>query len=258
MTTALRHTWYMTQRHLRALFRQPIWIAITLVQPIIWILLYGQLFRRITELPGFGGGSYVDYLTPGIVVMTALFSGGWAGIALIEDVDRGVMDRFLVTPASRGAIIAGRLAQLAIVAVIQSAILLTIGVILGASYSANPFGLLVLVVSAILLGAAFGSLSNAMSIVVRKEETVIAAVNFVILPLTFLSTVFMAQDLVPGWIRAVSLFNPVNWAVEAGRQAVSTDPDWALIGTRVGLLAAFAVACAWLATKAFRAYQRSV
>ncbi|HZD16775.1 MAG TPA: ABC transporter permease [Actinomycetota bacterium] len=258
MTTALRHTWFMTQRHLRALFRQPIWIAITLVQPIIWILLYGQLFRRITELPGFGAGSYVDYLTPGIVVMTALFSGGWSGIALIEDVDRGVMDRFLVTPARRGAIIAGRLVQLGIVAVIQSAILLTIGLLLGASYSDNPLGLLVLVMSAVLLGAAFASLSNAMSIVVRKEETVIAAVNFIILPLTFLSTVFMAKELVPSWIRAVSLFNPVNWAVEAGRQAVSPTPDWALVATRVGLLAAFAAGCAWLATRAFRAYQRSV
>ncbi|HEY6678279.1 MAG TPA: ABC transporter permease, partial [Actinomycetota bacterium] len=64
MTAALRHTWYMTVRHLRALFRQPAWVALTLIQPIIWILLYGQLFKRIVQIPGFGAGSYIDFLTP--------------------------------------------------------------------------------------------------------------------------------------------------------------------------------------------------
>ncbi len=258
MTTALRHTWYMTQRHLRALFRQPVWIAITLVQPIIWILLYGALFKRIVDIPGFGSDNYIDFLTPGIVLMTSLFSGGWAGMALIEDIHRGVTDRFLVTPVSRGALIAGRLVQLGITAVIQSAILLTIGVLLGASYSANPGGLFILVFCGVLLGAAFGALSTAMAVVVRKEETVIAAVNFVILPLTFLSAVFITLSLAPGWIRTAARFNPVNWAVEAGRGALDTSPDWGLVFARVGLLMAFALVCAWLATRAFRAYQRSV
>lgn len=258
MTTALRHTWYMTQRHLRALFRQPVWIAITLVQPIIWILLYGALFKRIVDIPGFGSDNYIDFLTPGIVLMTSLFSGGWTGMALIEDIHRGVTDRFLVTPVSRGALIAGRLVQLGITAVIQSAILLTIGVLLGASYSANPGGLFILVFCGVLLGAAFGALSTAMAVVVRKEETVIAAVNFVILPLTFLSGVFITLSLAPGWIRTAARFNPVNWAVEAGRGALDTSPDWGLVITRVGMLMAFALVCAWLATRAFRAYQRSV
>jgi len=257
MTTALRHTWYMTQRHLRALFRQPVWIAITLVQPIIWILLYGALFKRIVDIPGFASDNYIAFLTPGIVLMTSLFSGGWTGMALIEDIDRGVTDRFLVTPVSRGALIAGRLVQLGIIAVIQSAILLSIGLLLGASYS-NPGGLFVLVFCSVLLGAAFGALSTAMAVVVRKEETVIAAVNFVILPLTFLSGVFITLSLAPGWIRTTARFNPVNWAVEAGRGALASGPDWALVLTRIGLLTAFALVCAWLATRAFGAYQRSV
>lgn len=257
MTTALRHTWYMSQRQMRALFRQPVWIALTLVQPIIWILLYGQLFRRITDLPGFGTTEYLTYLAPGIVVMTALFSGGWNGFGLIEDINRGVMDRFLVTPATRSAIIVGRIVQLSIIAVIQSAILLGIGALLGADYS-SVTGILVLVLAAILLGAAFGGLSNAMSLLVRKEETLIAAVNFVVLPLTFVSTLFLARALIPGWIKGVAAFNPVDWAVVAGRESVSSSPDWALIGTKMGLLAALALLCGWLATRAFGAYQRSV
>ena len=239
------------------LFRQPVWIAITLVQPIIWILLYGALFKRIVDIPGFGSDNYIDFLTPGIVLMTALFSGGWTGMGLIEDMKAGVTDRFLVTPVSRGALIAGRLLMLGIIAVIQSAILLSIGMLLGASYRENPAGLLLLVVCSVLLGASFGALSTAMAVVVRKEETVIAAVNFIILPLTFLSGVFITLSLAPGWIRTAARFNPVNWAVEAGRGALSSSPDWGVVLARLGLLAAFALVCGWLATRAFRAYHRS-
>jgi ABC-2 type transport system permease protein len=257
MTAALRHTWYMTVRHLRALFRQPAWVALTLIQPIIWILLYGQLFKQIVQIPGFGAGSYIDFLTPGIVVMTVLFSGGWAGMGLIWDLDNGVIDRFLVTPVSRGALIGGRLVQLGLVAVIQSAILVSLGLVLGARYP-ELFGLVVLVACSVLLGAAFASLSTGLAAVVRKEETVIAAVNFVILPLTFLSSVFMAQNLVPGWIRSVARFNPVNWAVVAGREALTATPNWGIVFARAGYLLVFATVCAWLATRAFRAYQRSV
>lgn len=258
MTTAIRHTWYMSQRQMLMLFRQPVWIAITLIQPIIWILLYGQAFKNITELGGFGTLNYLTYLTPGVVVMTALFSGGWNGFSVIEDINHGVMDRFLVTPASRGAIIFGRMVQLAIIAAIQSAILLLIGFLTGADYS-TIFGVMILIVAGILLGSIFGALSNAMSVVVRKEETVIAAVNFIILPLTFLSTVFLPQEqLGASWIRTFARFNPVNWAVEAGRRAVFPGADWGFILGRLGLLALLAVACSLLATRAFRAYQRSV
>lgn len=257
MTAAIRHTWYMTVRHLRALFRQPVWIMITLVQPIIWILLYGALFKNITLLPGFPSDNYIVFLAPGVVVMTALFSGGWNGMALIEDIDRGVVDRFLVTPVRRGALISGRLVQLGLVAVIQSLILIAIALMQGARWDGGVVGLGVLIGCSILLGAAFGALSNAMAVIVRKEETVIAAVNFVILPLTFLSTVFMASQQIPRWILTVAKFNPVDWAVAAGRSALLPGPDWGLIALRVGYLLAFALICAWLATRAFRAYQRS-
>ena len=71
MTTPLRHSWYLTLRHLRALPRQPWYVAITLVQPIIWLLLFGALFKRVVEIPGFGAASYIAFLTPGVVVMTA-------------------------------------------------------------------------------------------------------------------------------------------------------------------------------------------
>jgi ABC-2 type transport system permease protein len=109
-----------------------------------------------------------------------------------------------------------------------------------------------------LLGAAFASLSNGLAVLARQRETLIGAVSLVLLPLTFLSTALMQQSLVPGWIRTVARFNPVNWAVEAGRSAAMERIDWGLVATRIGLLVALVLACGAFATRAVATYQRSL
>jgi ABC-2 type transport system permease protein len=255
--TLLRQSFLMMVRLLRHLLRQPWYIALTLIQPIIWLVLYGQLFKRVVELPGFRSASYIDFLTPGVVVMSALFASGWTGMGVINDLDRGVMDRFLISPVRRPAIILGRLMNLSFITMIQSLILFSLGACLGARYPGGLAGLLILLISAILLGMPFGALSIAMALTVRKEESVIGAVNFILLPLTFTSPVFMANSLMPHWMRAVARFNPVNWSVEAGRGALQANYDAVAIVARLGYLAAFAVVSAWIATRAFRSYQRS-
>lgn len=255
--TLLLQSWWIMLRLLRQLLRQPWWVALTLIQPIIWLVLYGQLFKRVVELPGFHSSSYIDFLTPGVVVMSALFSSGWTGMGVINDLDRGVMDRFLISPVRRPAIILGRLMNLSFTTMIQSLILFSLGAIMGARYHGGIGGLFVLLVSAILLGIPFGALSIAMGLTLRKEESVIGAVNFVLLPLTFTSPVFMANALMPDWMQMVARFNPVNWSIEAGRGALQGDGDALVILTRLGYLAAFAIVSAWIATRAFRSYQRS-
>ena len=129
---------------------------------------------------------------------------------------------------------------------------------MGARFPGGLAGLGVLVGCSALLGASLGALSNGMALLARKEETGIAASNFVLLPLTFLSSAFMQRDLIPGWIQQVSRYNPVEWTAQAGREALTATPDWGLVLSRAGLLAALAAACTWLATRAFHAYQRSI
>ena len=146
--TAVAQSVYMTQRHARVLVRQPWFLAITLIQPVIWLLLFGALFQSVTEIPGFGsGGSYLDYLVPGVVVMTALFSSGWSGMGIIEDMDRGLMDRFLVSPMHRSSLIAGRVAYEAISLVLQALIIGGLAVLLGARFDGGPLGFAVLVLA---------------------------------------------------------------------------------------------------------------
>ena len=259
MMTALAQTWFLTVRLFRQLMRQPWWIAISLAQPIIWLVLYGQLFQRVVDIPGFGPMSYITFLAPGIVIMSALYGAGWSGMGVIDELDRGVIDRFLVAPTSRGAIIGGRLLNGAISTTVQSFMLLVLGLLLGARYPGGFAGVLVLALSAVLLGLPIGALSTALAITLRRRESVIGASNFLLLPMTFLSPVFMASTLMPGWIRSVSRYSPVTWSVEAARFAlVDAHPDWERIGLRLGCLAIFGVLSWILAVRAFGSYQRSV
>lgn len=252
------HSWFMAVRDLRNLSRQPWFVALTLIQPIIWLLLFGQLFRKIVEIPGFGATNYIAFLTPGVVAMNALFGGGWSGMSVVNDLDRGVMDRFLVSPVSRTAIIVGRMIQIGVVTIIQATILIVLGFILGAGWANAVPGLVVLMAAAVLLSVTFAAFSNAIGLLARQEESVIGATQFVLLPLTFLSSVFLAQNLMPDWMQKIAAFNPLNWVVEAARHALRTNPDWAFILARLGWLAALTVVAAWLATRAFRTYQRSI
>ncbi|HSI80677.1 MAG TPA: ABC transporter permease [Solirubrobacterales bacterium] len=254
----LRHSQHFAVRDLLALVRQPVWIGVTLVQPVIWLLLFGALFESVAELPGFPTDDYIQFIAPGVVMFTAFFSAGWSGMAIIEEIDRGILDRFLVSPMQRLALIAGRLLQGTVTILIQSLIIVVLALVVGAEFENGIGGIGVLFGLAALIGAGFGALSNALALVIRKEESLIGAVSFLQLPLAFLSTTFMVEDLMPGWMQTVSDFNPLNWAVESGRAAVSASPDWGEIAGYAGLLAGFLVLGSWLAVSAFRAYQKSV
>jgi ABC-2 type transport system permease protein len=256
--TPLRQTWQVSLRYLRVIARQPAFLFIALVQPVIWLLLFGALFKAVTEIPGFDGGSYINFLTPGVVVMLAVSSAGWTGMGFIEDINSGVMDRMLAAPVWRGALNLGSVVQSVIQITIQTLLIVLLSLALGADYANGVGGVLVLILVAALLGAAFASMSNALGLVTRQRESLIGAVTLVLLPLTFLSSALMQDDLAPGWIGTVAKFNPVNWAVEAGRSAAIDDFDWSLVLGRLGLLTTLVVIAAWLATRAFGAYQKSL
>jgi ABC-2 type transport system permease protein len=258
MTTLAPHSGYLTQRLLTSTLRQPVFVVITLIQPMIWLLLFGQLFKRVVELPGFATGSYIDFLTPGVVIMTVLFSSGWAGMAFIDDMDRGVMDRMLSSPVSRGAMMLGSVLNQAVTIIVQSVVVVLVGLALGAEYAGGILGILVTFLAAVLLGAAFASLSNGMALLVRTQESLIGFSTMLTLPLSFLSSAMMAREAAPDWIQTVSSFNPVDWAVVAARQALSADPDWSAVLGRLGGLFAVAVVTGFIATRAFRSYQRSL
>jgi len=255
---SVRHAGLMMVRDTRAMLRQPWFVAITLIQPLIWLLLYGALFKKIVELPGFGSGSYIEYLAPGVVVMTAIFSAGWVGMSNVEEIERGTMDRLLASPVNRGALIVGRVGYAAVSVVIQAVVIIGLAFLMGAHFHNGLGGVVGLVLLAALVGSAFAALSCGLGLVAHQRETLIGINTMIMLPLVFLSSAFMQKKLMPDWMQHVADFNPVNWAIEAGRSIAMQSPDWTLVWSRTTMLAALLVVSAFLATSAFRTYQRSI
>lgn len=259
MTALLSHSALLTQRSLRTLIRQPAFLVITLIQPVIWLLLFGQLFKSVVDIPGFNGGSgsYLEFLTPGVVAMTALFSAAWAGTVYIEDMQLGVMDRMLASPVRRGAMMNGTLAYQSITCIVQTAIIVLISYAAGARFASPLSGIVLTFVVAVLLTVIFAAMSNAVALLVRQQEALIGISQMLSLPLTFLSSAVMDPRLAPSWIQTASLYNPLDWAVIVSRQALSASPDWGAALPRLGALTALALIMGWLATRAFQTYQRS-
>jgi ABC-2 type transport system permease protein len=258
LVNMLANTWWMTHRRLTALVRQAGVLVITLVQPVIWLFLFGALFRRVVELPGFGGGSYLDYLVPGVVIMSAVSSNMWAGMGTIDEIERGTLNRFLVAPIGRSAIVNANVIEQAVSTTVQSVIIIALGRLGGARYAGGFGGLVVLVVASVLIGIVFSALSNVMGLLVRQRETIIGLSVFLLLPLTFLSSAFMAKPLMPAWMRHVAAGNPVSWSLDAGRTALAAHPDWSLVVSRGGWLVLLAAGIVGLSTLSFRSYQKSL
>jgi len=257
--TMIAQSSYLAGRHLRFFVRQPWFVVMSLIQPVIWLLLFGALFRNVIEIPGFSSSaSYLDYLVPGVLVMTALFSCGWSGMSIIEDLDRSIMDRMLATPIHRSAIIVGLNVYELVAFGIQAAIIGGLAVVLGAHFPGGMLGFAVLVLCAMLVGAIVAAFSDAMALVLRQRESVIGINTLLTLPLTFLSGAFMPLKLAPDWISTVATFNPVNWAVAAGREALAASPDWDFVLVRIAVLVGLTILSAAFATRTFRSYQRSI
>jgi ABC-2 type transport system permease protein len=253
----IAQSWQVFLRNSRVLLRQPAYLLTTLIQPIIWLLLFGALFKVVAHVPGFSG-SYIDLLTPGVVVMLAVFSAGWSGMAFVEDINDGVLERLLVTSVRRGALNIGSVVYNAFTVVLQTIVIVLLALLVGADFRGGLLGVVAMLVIAALLAAIFACLSNAVGLSARQRESVIGAVTLVQLPLTFLSSSLMQADLLPHWIRVVAEFNPVNWAVVAARAAAMQRGDWGVVATRSGLLLALLALAGLIAQRTLRAYGRSL
>ncbi len=252
-------TWYLTGRRLRALGRQPFVLGMGVIQPVIWLFLFGELFHKVIDIPGFGyQGSYLAYLIPGIVAMNAMSGNMWAGMSTIEEIDRGTLNRFLVTPASRLAIMNASVAEQAVSTVVQTLIIVLLGLAGGASYPGGAAGIAVLTAASVLVGVFWGALSNMAGMLTRSREAIIGVYTLFMLPLMFLSSAFMQPSFLPGWMQGIASRNPLNWEVQIGRDAIAASTDWSAIAVRAGGLLALAVIAVAISVTTFRNYAKNV
>jgi ABC-2 type transport system permease protein len=210
--------------------RNPYVTFTSLVQPVIFFVLMAEVLGAIAgsvlTQSVSGDISYVTYLTPAILVQSALSAAAVSGIGLVDDMETGMFDKTLISPMSRSAMFTGKALSEVVRITVQTMIILGLGYLFlvlksGASVTqylqTGLFGVLGILVVIVVFGGVFMAYSNIVALLTRDREATILIANLLTFPLLFVSSAFLPLDVLPGWIRAVAVVNPVTYGVDAIR-----------------------------------------
>ena len=248
--TFFRDTWIIFTRAMRLSLRQPMWVLIGLLQPILYLTLFGPMLQRIAATSGFQGDAWQVFV-PGLLVQLGIFGGLFVGFGIIAEWRSGVIDRQLVTPAARGAIICGRTLRDVVVITVQAIVLCGCAYFMGLRVPPGAF--LIGLVLVALLGAAFSFISNAIGIATKSEDALAPMVNTLALPILLLSGILLPMNIAPQWLRVVSDFNPFKHIVEALRAVYRGDFSDPIVWIGTVLAVILVVLGAWLGSRTLAA-----
>lgn len=250
----LRDTRLIFVRDMKLALRSPTWLLIGIMQPLLYLFLFGPLMVSVVDhTPGFPPGGAWEVLTPALIVQTALFSGAFAGVGLLTEYRVGVVDRFRGTPASRAALLFGKVLAQAVQATAQS-VLIVLVTLLVFDLDASLTGLLLSLAIAAVLAITLSSGSYALAMVLKSEAAFPALMNAVLLPLLLLSGVLLpvSEQLAPGWLYNLARINPLTHVVDAERAAFRGDMGATGLLTGSLVLLAMAVLALLWGTRTFR------
>jgi len=221
--TFLGDVWVNYKRWNLKAVRNPFVLVVSLVQPVIFLVLFTQVFGGVVEgtLRGPAGGlNYETYLAPAIAIQVAIAAAVTSGIGLVNDIENGMFEKVLVSPMNRTAVFLGKtLAEVTRIAA-QIGIILVLSVALGAEIATGLPGALGIVAVGVLFSLSFAAFSNTLAVVTRDQESTIIGANLLQFPLLFLSSAFIPLERLPGWIQGFATVNPVTYGVDAARAIV--------------------------------------
>jgi ABC transporter DrrB family efflux protein len=247
---AVSDTLTITQRNLLVWMRVPAYIVFTIIQPVIFVLLFRYVFGG--AIPVDVPGGYVNFLIPGIIAQTAAFATFGTAIALAVELQKGVIDRLRSMPMARSAVLAGRLTADTIRMTVTILIVLGVGYAVGFRFQ-NGFGPAVgMVVLSIVFGMAICCIAAFTGLAIGDEESVQAFGLIWLFPLTFLSSAFVPIDTMPGWLQAFANNQPVTYVVDTMRALALGGPVAANLWKSIAWLAAIFIVFAPLAVRAYR------
>ena len=200
--------------------RNPFVLVVSLVQPIIFLVLFTQVFGQVATgavNQGAADISYETYLVPAICMQVALAAAATSGVGLVNDIENGMFEKVLVSPMNRTAVFLGKTAAEVVRIAAQILIIIGLGVLLGAEVETGVVGALGIVGVGILFSFWFIALSNTLAVITKDQESTIIGANLLQFPLLFVSTAFLPLAVLPGWIQIVARFNPVTYGVDAAR-----------------------------------------
>lgn len=239
-------TYHLFAKYMTITWRQPLWTLFGLAQPLIWLLIFSDLFSAMAQLQGWPTQNYATFFLPGVMVMTVLFGSAWAGVSLLREINFGTVDKMMVTPIHRGSVLFSRVLHSAATVMIQCLVLLAVAFVVDVKLNMNVLALAAGLLAVWTLGIGFAALSNGIAIVLRREEPLVVVGNFLTLPLMFFSSAMMPVKYMPEWIQVCAVVNPINYAVDAARTMFVGKVDWMIYGKGFVIVLLFAVAAfAW-------------
>jgi ABC-2 type transport system permease protein len=239
----LRDAMITFRYQMRLLLREPVWIVIVMIQPLLYLALYAPLLDSIANRPGFPPGNAWSVFVPGLLIQLGIFGSMFVGFGIIAEIRYGTVERMRVTPASRLGLLLGRVLRDTIVLLIQAALLTLIAVAFGLRVPLA--GALITVGIVGLLGVSLASLSYAAGLWLKSEDALAPLLNMVSVPVLLLSGILLPMTLAPRWLQRLASLNPFSHIVDAARAAfVDHLHDSSLI---VGLICAGVLAIVGLA-----------
>lgn len=211
----MRETGLIFWSQLRANLRNPVWVLIGLSQPVLYLVLFGPLVKGIAPALRSDSDPW-ELLTPALVIQTGLFGAIYVGFGIVAELRAGVVERQRVTPASRGALLTGRVLKDMVVLVVQALVL--VGVAMAAfGVRPDPLGLVLSVLLIAVMAAGLAAASYALGLWAKSEDVLASVLNSLAVPLMLLSGILLPLSVGPGWLRTIGKVNPFSHTVDAAR-----------------------------------------
>ena len=253
----IRDTLVVFRRELRLSLRNPAWMVIVLVQPVLYLALFGPLLTKLPASTFAGSGSAGSagsaeayrFFVPGLLIQLGLFGSTFVGFAIISDWRGGVIERFRVTPVSRLAVMSGRVLRDTLVLVLQAVILVLAGLAFG--LRAPVIAVLISLGFIVFVAVGLASVSYATALTVKSEDAFAPMLNSVIVPLVLLSGIMLPLTLAPGWLQGVARISPFRYIIDAMREAFAGHYVNTIMLEGVLVAAGLAVLCLVLGSRVF-------
>lgn len=242
-------------REMKHFIQQKSRVAMSIVQPMVWLILMGNNLSGLTRNPYaarmLGTGNYLTFMAPGIMLMTALFGGVFGGSSVLWDRRLGFLNKMLAAPIHRASIPIGKLIALMVQSWVQVLVILIAAIFMGVRIVTGLPGVLMMIFLASLFGMVMGGISLSISSRLKSMEALFAIMNFLTMPLMFTSNAMFPVKAMPIWMQHIAAVNPLSYAVSPMRIIATQGWDWPQIWPGAVILVILAIASVTVAVRQF-------
>ena len=226
MSTVLYDTYSIFWREMKRYRKSRSGVLIRLVQPAVWIIVIGNTFagtQPLIQSVGFDG-SYIEFMAPGVIILTAIFTSIFGGVNTLWDRRYGFMNKVLTSPISRSSIAVGKMLAISLIAALQASLVLGIAIAIGVTFH-DYFMIAPIMIIVILFSLGFSGVSVTVAATAKSQEVFWGIINFLGMPLFMLSPALFPLDLMPEWLATVATLNPTTYAILMIREMMTGVPQ---------------------------------